>query len=267
MSRDALEHAIAEQPEDRSVRLIYADWLEEQSDDPADLARAELIRVQIQLERLPPDPPADEVERLQTRERAILKSYAKTWSKPLGRLASKPVFRAGFIEHVQTGASRFARRGKKLLDALPTISSVYFREASNELDELLASNLLPRLRRVDLQSMCTCGFCPIQDEIRHLVQSPQMAGITHLNLSGNRLTLRDLQEMVKSPHLGSLRHLNLSYNPLSASGRVRLVRLLLEAPWLEQLEELVLLDVGLSRQAQELLENRLPGRVVVSAQS
>jgi len=267
MTREALEHAIAEQPEDRSVRLIYADWLEEHSDDPADLARAEFIRLQIHLERLPPDTPADQVERLREREREILKSYTKKWAKPLGRLASKPIFRAGFIEHVQTGASRFARRGKKLLDALPTITSVYFREASNEIDELLASNLLPRLRRIDLQYMCTCGFCPIQDEIRHLVQSPQMAGITHLNLSGNRLTLLDLLEMAKSPHLRSLRYLNLSYNPLGASGRVRLVRLLLEAPWLEQLEELQLLEVGLSRQAQELLERRLPGRVVVSAQS
>jgi uncharacterized protein (TIGR02996 family) len=54
MIRDALLLAIADEPEDDGARLIFADWLEEHGDQ-LDRAHAELIRVQITLERLPPD--------------------------------------------------------------------------------------------------------------------------------------------------------------------------------------------------------------------
>jgi uncharacterized protein (TIGR02996 family) len=52
VNEQGLLDAIWEQPHDDSVRLVYADWLEESGGD-ANLARAELIRVQIDLARLP----------------------------------------------------------------------------------------------------------------------------------------------------------------------------------------------------------------------
>jgi uncharacterized protein (TIGR02996 family) len=44
--------AILANPDDDNVRLVYADWLQEHGDD----ARAEFIRVQIELAKLPPKP-------------------------------------------------------------------------------------------------------------------------------------------------------------------------------------------------------------------
>ena len=44
-TEDALFRAILDNPDDDDVRLIYADWL----DDQGDSARAEFIRVQIEL--------------------------------------------------------------------------------------------------------------------------------------------------------------------------------------------------------------------------
>ncbi len=50
---DAFLQAISEKPDDDTPRLVYADWLDEHGDP----ARAEFIRVQCQLARLPPDAP------------------------------------------------------------------------------------------------------------------------------------------------------------------------------------------------------------------
>ena len=46
-----------EHPEEDGLRLILADWLEENG-SPPDQARAELIRCQVQLARLPAEEPA-----------------------------------------------------------------------------------------------------------------------------------------------------------------------------------------------------------------
>src|SRR5688572_3979360 len=44
---------ILEDPEDDAPRLVYADWLDEHASDESGHARAEFIRVQIELARLP----------------------------------------------------------------------------------------------------------------------------------------------------------------------------------------------------------------------
>ena len=60
--REALLHAIAENPGDDTPRLAYADWLDEHADSlPPDehaTKRAEFIRAQVAVERLPEDDPA-----------------------------------------------------------------------------------------------------------------------------------------------------------------------------------------------------------------
>jgi uncharacterized protein (TIGR02996 family) len=264
MSREALWQAILENPEDRTVRLIYADWLEEHSDDPEDLARAELIRGQIAIESHPPR--SRKLTSVRKRVREILKTYQKKWTAPLHG-ASEPEFRGGFLEHVRMGATEFARKGAQILDAHPTVVSVAFPAASNELDALLASELLPRLRQIDLSNLCSCGHCGIQEELITLARSEQLAGIRHLGLSGNRMEERTLQALVESPHLGSLRSLDLSNNPLTIQGTLRPMLVLLRAPWLRQLERLKLTGIPLSDALRRVLEGRVPGQVVVDPPS
>lgn len=50
-SEQAFLEAIIADPDDDAVRLIFADWLEEQS-DPVKNARGEFIRVQIELSQM-----------------------------------------------------------------------------------------------------------------------------------------------------------------------------------------------------------------------
>src|SRR4051794_9100035 len=73
---EAFLEAIREAPEDNVPRLIYADWLSEQS-DPVLVARGELIRVQCQLAGLPESAPRR--EHLLQREAGLLRRFRHRW--------------------------------------------------------------------------------------------------------------------------------------------------------------------------------------------
>jgi uncharacterized protein (TIGR02996 family) len=75
----ALLQAVLDRPKDDAPRLVYADWLEE-TREPLRVARAELIRVQIALERMPEHDPS--WPELAERERRLLARHWKTWQRP-----------------------------------------------------------------------------------------------------------------------------------------------------------------------------------------
>src|SRR5262249_52228958 len=77
--RDTLERAILDDPSDLASHVAYADWLSEQS-SPIDLARAELMRVQLALEggALAPG----QREELHARARALIERYQRDWAGP-----------------------------------------------------------------------------------------------------------------------------------------------------------------------------------------
>jgi uncharacterized protein (TIGR02996 family) len=75
----ALLQAVVDRPKDDAPRLVYADWLEE-TREPLRVARAELIRVQIALERMPEHDPS--WPELAERERLLLRQHWKEWQRP-----------------------------------------------------------------------------------------------------------------------------------------------------------------------------------------
>src|SRR5262249_36393004 len=89
---------ILENPDDDTPRLVYADWLTERGGE-MDLARAEVIRTQIELARtdrydpawLAPSPPED----------ALLSEYLDVWAnEPEWDAVTCVAMRRGFVEHV-----------------------------------------------------------------------------------------------------------------------------------------------------------------------
>jgi uncharacterized protein (TIGR02996 family) len=93
---DAFLDDIAKQPDDDAVRLIYADWLQDQG-DPVRAARGEFIRAQIECERLQGSGHGRDALRLAERARELLAKYERKW---LGRACSprlRWVFRRGFL--------------------------------------------------------------------------------------------------------------------------------------------------------------------------
>src|SRR5262245_27199497 len=88
--------AICDDPAEDAPRLVYADWLEETGRPD----RAEVIRVQCDLARLPPDDPGRPA--LRSREQELLQRHGWAWAVPFRdyvlRTARTPPFRRGFTD-------------------------------------------------------------------------------------------------------------------------------------------------------------------------
>jgi uncharacterized protein (TIGR02996 family) len=259
MNDAAFLAAIAESPDDDLTRHAYADWLEENGDDDQ-LARAELIRVQCEAERLPEWDPRR--GRLLRRANAILRKHRRVWVAPL-RTKGMPRtwgFRRGFVEQVEAKASSFESQANRLFEAAPLLRAARFPEASNEIEELLESPVVARLTEIDLSEMCVCGGCPIDEDQRELFASPLIAGLRVLRLRENRIDDETATALAGSPHLSNLRKLDLSGNLIRAAG----MRALAASPHLAGLTEL---DLSLNMLGQNgfraLGEGRWPALEVL----
>src|SRR5207245_678726 len=107
--------AIIDNPDDEGLRLVYADWLEEQDETE----RAELIRVQCRLGHLA----EDDAERpgLELRERVLEGAFLRSWRKGvenLGTIWGWQMFR-GLPEGVTLSSEDFLRHGPKLFSRSP----------------------------------------------------------------------------------------------------------------------------------------------------
>src|SRR5262249_51929355 len=99
VTHDAFLQAIIEAPEDDTPRLVYADWL----DDHGEPERAEFIRTQIELARLPEDDPRRLP--LEGQEADLLQDHSEEWLGPFAHLVDltfedQNLFRRGFLEDV-----------------------------------------------------------------------------------------------------------------------------------------------------------------------
>src|SRR5262245_19216170 len=114
--------AILADPDDDAVRLIYADWLEEQGDDagvPAAQEYAECIRLQIELSRIQPgDKKPAKKER---RERSFLRKYARKWFLPPRgwKIGEHVKVRRGFPFSVMQAAPLLVRHTEDLFARWP----------------------------------------------------------------------------------------------------------------------------------------------------
>ena len=113
--REALIAEIRANPEDDAPRLVAADWFEEQG-TPADTARADFIRAQVERARLAPNDPAQ--SELQATELRLLKQYQREWCGS-HHLFKKCVFRRGFIEYVHLHLQKFQHHRRELMRLEP----------------------------------------------------------------------------------------------------------------------------------------------------
>lgn len=113
--REALIAEIRASPEDDAPRLVAADWFEEQG-TPADTARADFIRAQVERARLAPNDPVQ--SELQAMELRLLKQYQREWCGS-HHLFNKCVFRRGFIEYVHLHLQKFQHHRRELMRLEP----------------------------------------------------------------------------------------------------------------------------------------------------
>ncbi len=112
-SDEAFLRAVAEQPHDGLHRAVHADWL----DDHGQPERAELIRVQCELERLPPA--GERALALRRRAADLLAEHEAAW---MGEWAERLVrweWRGGYPHSAVIEADAWARHGEALMRAFP----------------------------------------------------------------------------------------------------------------------------------------------------
>ncbi len=204
--RRALIEAIRSTPGADGPRLDAARWFEAQG-DPASVARAEFIRVQLQRASAPHREDAQCA--LAARELRLLKQWAPAWASAHPAL-TKVIYRRGFAEFVHIHARTFLPWRKQLFAIEPVrdvrITGLY------------------RPRADIIEAVARCEEWRLVECLRFHHQGP------------HHEPRELLLALLESPHVRSLRALHGTRFQLSAEGRRRFERLAL----LEQIETLVM---------------------------
>ena len=128
----ALFAAIIANPREDTPRLAYADWLDENGDE----ARARFIRLQYEIEKLPPIGP--KASKAKKEEEALLKKHGHKWAGEITELVGYYRFRRGFVELVRVTAASFIKHGGRLFELAP-VREVRFEQVGNQMPALVAS--------------------------------------------------------------------------------------------------------------------------------
>jgi uncharacterized protein (TIGR02996 family) len=177
---DALRQAILDQPDDDTLRLVYADWLEEngQSD------RGAFVRAQVWQAQAEPYSP-DFRKHAATAGRLL--DAHKEWNQTVRRWVIGGRFVRGFVEHAQVNVASFPRDAADLFAAEP------------------------------IRSLHLTRYVPVAGPSVSLLpffDTPQLERVTRLDLKGLRLSPVELDPVVESPHLRNLTDLGLSGTPV-----------------------------------------------------
>jgi uncharacterized protein (TIGR02996 family) len=189
--------AVLAAPDADQPRIAYADRLA-QSLRTSDRARAEFIRLQIELAHLPDGDPRWPT--LIGRERELLGRYRAGWERPLRDRFKPPLaspgrwlrtqlfgnggrwgFRRGFVEHILAAAPTFLAEDAAVLGCAP-IRRVVLAHASEWIRPLAADRRLDRLASLHL-----VGDMELDEDLRILTSEARAAGMRVLEFRLPRL--------------------------------------------------------------------------------
>jgi uncharacterized protein (TIGR02996 family) len=217
-------------PDDDVPRLVYADWLEEHG-GPHGAARAEFIRVQCELARLPVDD--DRRGDLESRDTQLLARYRKGWAGSLRHCVKNWEFHRGFVEAVKLPARTFLKRGKELFRLAP-IRGLHLVNVADHAAALAESEYLQRIKSLTLAESVAFRTTESFSSGRTSWPDRQLAESVAFR------TTENLRSILSSRHLTALRTLSLANYPLDQ----REVRLLAESASMAQIEALDLRNYG-----------------------
>lgn len=236
---------VCNSPEDNAPRLAYATALET-AGYLADPARAEFIRVQCELART--DLSDESWEELTDRREKLEAEHRERWMKEFPVLKGViwlPGFERGFLEHVACrGTDAFWRHAPTIFAAAP-IRSLSL-STPVDLKRIVAVSGVSRLKRLILHE-CQLGA----DDAHTLATSPNLAGITALHLSGNRLGDAGIIALAASHYLSRLDNLDVGYNKIGDAG----VTALAESPIVATLTHLGLAGSAFTDKGAAALSN------------
>src|SRR5262249_16867267 len=229
--------------DDDTPRLAYADWLMEEGHDD----RAEFIRVQVELARLP----SWEAERvrLRLREQELLKKHGEAWLAELPAVegAKWEGFRRGIVAEVSFANFESMRANAAACRAVAPVEAVTVRWPRQR----EAKEQVPPI--AELRELTLTGRPGRMDVVAWLAGSPQLSTLRILTARG--LWAEGLARLVASAHLARLKVLRMPSNNLGNAG----IRAMIRAAALTALEELDLSGQGVSERYNDDPIVRLPG--------
>ncbi len=198
MSDEAvLLDAVLREPEADKPRLAYAEGLQ-RAGGASNLARAELIRVQIAIEQSTNDDP--DWPSFSCQERELLNQWRVTWERPFRDLLKPSLlrpgrwlkarlfgqggvwrFHRGFIEEIDTSAASFLEEDRALFGHAP-IRRVVLSNATSLLDALAGD---PTLN--DLYSLHLIADAEFDEEMEGLRQAASSLGLVVLEMRFPRI--------------------------------------------------------------------------------
>jgi uncharacterized protein (TIGR02996 family) len=209
---ESFMQAIRQNTDDDTLRLIYADWLEEHGN----AARAQFIRAQIDLEQFPL--PAARRAELEDREANLLSAHDAEWLTSPPPSLFEWSFRRGFVE-------RIVVHGPATLDGYESLFARHPAEdvevrGGGHLADLAGSPLLDRISRLHINSSVD-DPAPLCE----LLRSRELSRLTALRLMLGDAARDDLIPFLAEQPIARRLH-ELRLDSLSAAGLARLLVLL-----------------------------------------
>jgi uncharacterized protein (TIGR02996 family) len=234
--QEALLQQVLAEPDDDVVRRAYADWLLEHGDEAAG-RRGEFIHVQCQLaawddELADWDEWAEAARRrpeLRAREQELLAAHGAEWAAPLAGMVQEYRFRRGFVEEVTMPGPAFLQHAPQLFRLTP-LRRVRF-TALGTWQTLFESPHLAGLSGLDLT-----GIGLGDHALRALLASPHLTGLTSLTLASCHVSDAGAAALADSPLLARVTALDLSRNRIGPAG----LQALLSSPYRARLRTLSL---------------------------
>jgi uncharacterized protein (TIGR02996 family) len=218
MTQDqAFLQAIIQNPDDDSLRLIFADWLDERGDP-----RGEFIRVQCQLANLPSGDPR--LPELEAREKELLAKYSPVWVQELHLDPRSVTFRRGFVEEIETDADLFLQRAAEWFRLTPLKHLLIQGYQGNQLGPEEARTVASWSQLTRLQSLRLPENRVGDAGAEALALSPHVSGLLVLDLGNNYIGEEGTAALARSPYLVGLKELYLDYNHIGVAGARALVR-------------------------------------------
>jgi uncharacterized protein (TIGR02996 family) len=219
----ALLTAMAADPADDTVRLAYADFIEEKGESE----RAEFVRLQVELGRIDLNDPARRP--LVVRHVRFLQDRVPEWRAELPRLPGIEWgdFKRGLVEEVQATHEEPVIRHAEAIFAQPAVHVL-------RLTRLHGGRRLPELPQLErLRSLRIIAARAEEDALRPLLASPHLANLQVLDLHGNYLADAGAVELAAREWpalaelwLGSNRIGNAGARALAASRALAALRLI-----------------------------------------
>ena len=197
--------AIIDRPDDDLPCLVFADYLDEAGEGE----RAEFIRVQCELARLPVGHPDQSL--LALREMELRTAHKRQWKIP-GLRATRQEFRRGFVEQIEITAEQLLA-AKDIFERTP-VRDLRIANADDFIDVLVHLPGLARIESLNLRANHLGGG----DRLYRLFAEGRFDRLRWLNLQNNRLWPESFEPFTRLPVAAQLTGLHVSGNPLADEG-------------------------------------------------